>query len=80
MKVGSHFQDVDQLIAKAKLVEVKNRTRPARFATIDHSPQPDLTSWGKLVECPLYYAKNLPKVKAIVDHFKGSGALIAQEK
>ena len=43
MKIKSHFQDVDQLIAKVKLVTVKNTTRQVRFATIGHPPQPVLT-------------------------------------
>ena len=36
IKVRSHFQDADQLIAKFKLVSVKNNTRQARFTTISH--------------------------------------------
>ena len=43
MKVRSHFQDIDQVIAKVKLVTVKNKTRQARFATIGHPPQSVLT-------------------------------------
>jgi len=35
MKVKSHFEDVDQLIAEVKLVTVKNKTRQAKFATTD---------------------------------------------
>jgi len=35
---------------------------------------------GKLVNAPLYYAKNLPEVKAIVESFEGSGVLVTQAK
>ena len=34
MKVKSHIQDVDQLLARAKLATVKNKTRQEKFATI----------------------------------------------
>ena len=49
MKIKSHIEDEDQLIAKAKAVA-------------------------------LYYAKNLPEVKAIVENFVGSGILVSQAK
>ena len=35
---------------------------------------------GKLVKFCLYYAKNLPEVKAIVESFVGSGILVTQAK
>jgi len=46
MIVRSHFEDVDHLIAKVKLVAVKNKTRQAKFATIGCLSQPVLTRWG----------------------------------
>ena len=72
MKVKSHFQDVDQLIAKVKAATVKNKTRQAKFAAIGYPPQPVITRWGSWLNAALYYAKNLPEVKAIVDSFEGS--------
>ena len=35
---------------------------------------------GKLVKCCLYYAKNLPEIKAIVESLVGSGILATQAK
>ena len=35
---------------------------------------------GKLVNAALYYAKNLPEVKAIVESFVDSGILVTQAK
>ena len=35
---------------------------------------------GKLLNAALYYAKNLPEVKAIVKSFVGSGILVTQTK
>ena len=34
MKIKSHFEDVDQLIAKVKAVTIKNKTRQAKFSAI----------------------------------------------
>ena len=41
-------------------------------------PQP--TRWGSWFNAALYYAKNLPEVKAIVESFVGFGILVNQEK
>ena len=40
MKVKSHFEDVDELIAKVKSATVKNKTRQVKFPTIACSTQP----------------------------------------
>ena len=44
LKIKSHFEDVDQLIAKVKAVTIKNKTRRAKFSAIGYPPQPVLTS------------------------------------
>ena len=75
MKIKSYFENVDQLVAKVKVVTIKHKTRQAKFSAISYSPQPVLTKWGNW-----YYAKNLPKVKAIVESFVGSGILATKAK
>ena len=40
MKIKSHFENVDQLIAKFKAVTIKNKTRQAKFSAISYPPQP----------------------------------------
>ena len=81
MKIKSHFQDVDQLIAKVKAVTIKNKTRQAKFpAIIGYPPQPVPTIWGSWLNAALYYAKNLPEVTAIVENFVGSVILVTQAK
>jgi len=82
-KFRSHFEDVDQLIAKVKLVKsvtVKNKSRQAKFAIIGCPPQPVLTRWGSWLYTALYHAKNLSEVKVIVDSFEGSGVSLTQTK
>ena len=46
MKIKSHFEDVDQLIAKVKAVTIKNKTRQAKFFVIGYSPHPVPPRWG----------------------------------
>ena len=80
MKIKSHFEDVDQLIAKVKAVTIKNKTRQAKFSAIGYPPQPVPTRWGSWLNAALYYAKNLPEVKAIVENFVGSGISVTLAK
>ena len=76
IKIKSLFEDVDQLIAKVKAVTIKNKTRPAKFSAIGYLLQPVPTRWGSSLNAALYYAKNLPEVKSIVESFVGSGILV----
>ena len=78
MKIKSHFEDVDQLIAIVKAVTIKNKTTQAKFSAIGYPPQPVPTRWVSwLVKCCL---KNLSEVKAIVESFVGSEILVTQAK
>ena len=80
MKIKSHFEDVDQLIAKVKAVTIKNKIIQAKFSAIGYPPQPVPTRWGSWLNAALHYAKKLPKVKTIVESFVGSGILVTQAK
>ena len=80
MKIKSHFEDVDQLIAKVNAVTIKNKTRQAKFSAIGYPPRPVPTRWGSWLNAALYCAKNLPEVKAIVKSFVGSEILVTQAK
>ena len=53
MKIKSHFEDVDQLIAKVNAVTIKNKTRPAKFSAIGYPPQPVPTRWGNWLNAAL---------------------------
>ena len=79
-KIKSHFDNVDQLIAKVKAVTIKNKIRQAKFSAISYPPQPVSAKWESWFIAALYYAKNLPEVKAIVESFVGSGILVTQAK
>ena len=57
MKIKSHFEDVNQLIAKVKAVTIKNKTSRTKFSAISYPPQPVPTRWGSWLHAALYYAK-----------------------
>ena len=79
MKIKSHFEDVDQLIAKVKAI-IKNITRQAKFSASSYPPHRAPTRRESWLNAALHYAKNLPEVKAIVESFVGSGILVTQAK
>ena len=56
MKIKSHFEDVNQVIAKVEAATIKNKSRQAKCSAVGCPPQPVPTN-GKAA---LYYAKNLP--------------------
>ena len=39
-EIKSHFEDEDQLIAKIKVVTIKNKTSQAKFSALAYRPQP----------------------------------------
>ena len=45
-KIQSHFEDVDQLIAKVKAVTIKNNTTQAKFSATGYPSWPVPTRWG----------------------------------
>ena len=57
MKIKSHFEDVNELIAKFKAVTIKNKTRQAKFSAIGYPSQPVPTRWGSWLKCCLVLRK-----------------------
>ena len=80
MKIKSHFEDVDQLIAKVNAVTIINKSRQAKFSAIGYPIQSVPTGWASWLNAALYYAKSLPEEKTIVESFVGSGILVTQAK
>ena len=54
MKIKSHFEDVDQLIAKVKAVTIKNKSGQAKFSAVGYPSQPVPTRWGSWLNAALY--------------------------
>ena len=59
---------------------MKNKNRRNKFNEIGTPPQPVLTRWGTWLNAAEYYAKNLVKVREIVNAFKGDGILVSNAK
>ena len=53
MKIKSHFENVDQLIAKVKAVTIRNKARQAKFTAMDYPPPPVSTRWGSWLNAAL---------------------------
>ena len=79
-KVHSHFQDVDNLIARVKASTVKNKTCRQMFSDIGSPPEPIVTCWGSWLHAAEYYATNLVKVREIVNSFDGDGIIVRHTK
>ena len=78
IRIKSSYPEVDNLIASIKSSIVKNRTRAAQFDALGIPPTPVVTRWGSWINAALYYAKNLPEVKEIVNSWSGDGVLVRQ--
>ena len=59
MEIKSHFEDVDQLIAKVKSVTIKNKTIQAKFSSVGYPPQPVPARWASWLNAALSYATKL---------------------
>ena len=80
LRIRSHYTAVDNLISKVKASVVKNKTRRALYAGIGTPPTVVVTRWSSWLRGALYYSKNLPKVKEIVENYKGEGIIVANAK
>src|ERR1043165_6636918 len=80
LRVKSHFENVDNLIAKIKAATVKNKTRQDLFREIGKPPEPVITRWSSWLKAAFYYSDHLPVVREIVSKFEGGGILVTNAK
>ena len=59
MKIKSHFEDMDQLIAKVKAVTIENKIRQAKFSAIGYPHQSVPIRWARWLKAALYHAKKV---------------------
>lgn len=64
---------MDELIARVKACVVKNGPRRHKFSCNGTPPTPIITRWEIWLIAALYYPKNLPQVKLIVESFEDDG-------
>ena len=65
MRVRAHFKNIDEIIAT-----IKNKDRKTDFhdACLPSPPDPVITRWATWLRAALYYSKNLPAVRTIVNN------------
>lgn len=80
LQIKSHYDIVDNLIAKIKSVVVKNKERKSLFDEIGTPPQPIVTRWASWLRAAFYYAENFPRVKRNVEQFEDDGLIVERAK
>lgn len=80
MKVKAHYETVDRCISTVKAITVKNRNISSIFSIISKPPGVIVTRWSSWLRATLYYSKNFPVVKNIVNSLQDEGVLIKKAK
>ena len=77
MRVRAHFKNIDEIIAT-----IKNKDRKTDFhdAGLPSPPDPVITRWATWLRAALYYSKNLPAVRTIVNNWTSAGLLVSRAK
>ena len=68
--VCAYFKNINEVIATIKAATIKNKDRKKDFhdAGLPYPPDPVITSWATWLRAALYYSKNLPAVRVIVNN------------
>ena len=69
MRVRAHFKNIDKIIATIKVATTNKDRREKDFhdAGLPSPPNPVITRWATWLRAALYYSKNLPDVRTIVN-------------
>ena len=78
----AHFKNIDEVIATIKAETIKNKDRKKDFhdAGLPSPPNPVITRWATWLRAALYYSKNLPTVRTIVNNWTSAGLLVSRAK
>ena len=82
MRVRAFFRNIDDVVAaeKAATIENKDRKNDFREAGLPSPPVPVITRWATELRAAVYYSKNLPAVRAIVNNWTGEGVSVSRAK
>ena len=79
MHVRAHFKNIDEEIATIKAATIKNKNRKKDFHDAGlPSPDPVITRWATWLRAVLYYSKNLPAVRTVVNNWTSAGLLVSK--
>ena len=82
MRVRAHFKNIDEVIATIKAATIKNKDRKKDFhdAGLPSPPDPVITRWATWLRVALYYSKNLPAVRTIINNKTSADLLVSRAK
>ena len=82
MRVGAHFKNINEVITAIKAATIKNKDCKKDFhdAGLPSPPDPVITRWATWLRAALYYSKNLPAVRTIVNNWTSAGLLVSKAK
>ena len=82
MQVSAFVKNIDDGVAAIKTATIKNKDRENDFCVscLPSPPVPVITRWATWFRAALYYSKNLPAVRTIVNNWTGEGLLVSQAK
>ncbi len=76
IRIRDHYDAVDKVISCIKKLTLQNTDIRAMFDDIGIPPHPIITRWASWLTAAEYYARELPRVREIVDNIDGSGLLL----
>ena len=80
MNIKGYFEEVNKVISCVKAITIKNKSNSMKFSTIGNPPSVIVTRWSSWLKAAMYYCKNLPKVREIVNWIDSNGILIERAK
>ena len=82
MRVRAHIKNIDVVIATIKVATIKTKDCEKNFqdAGLLFPPDPVIARWATWLRAALYYSKNLPSVRTIVNNWTSAGLLVSRAK
>ena len=82
MRVRAHFKNIDEIIAtiKTATIKIKDRKKDFHDAGVPSPPDSVITRWATWLRAALYYNKNLPALRTVVNNWTSAGLLVSTAK
>ena len=82
VRVRAHLKNIHKVIATIKAETIKNKDRKKDFhdAGLPSPPDPVITRWATWLRAALYYSKNLPAVRTMVNNWTSASLLVSRAK
>lgn len=80
IRIKASYINVDNCIARIKLITIKNKSNADLFKNIGKPPDVIVTRWSSWLKAAIYYATHLPSIKGIVNSIDNEGILVKRAK